>query len=363
RMVSRDPVAAAVVAGAAGLGPLLVALFLGGGAAPPGGPVDSGPITRWGLPIGELVSTVGAIGPIGSLLFGVLLAPSRKGELRGVGLRAVHRAGWWALCWLVGSLVVLFLTLSDFLAVPPGSRVYLLQLVGYLRGTDQGRALLLVVVLVFVIAVAARWVIGLNAAAFLLLIAFGALVPPAFTGHSANAADHDIAVSSMLVHVVAMSIWVGGLLALVAYGSSSTGVMRAAAPRFSGLAVWCFAATGLSGLVNAWVRMDRPEAVWTTPYGWLVVGKVVALIALGWFGWRHRRATLRSLAAGRPGAFRRLAAGEIVIMVAAVGLAVALSRTPPPVPEEQPAVWSIAESLVGHELPPVTFARLLTEVR
>src|SRR5690606_41380521 len=65
-----------------------------------------------GLPIGELVSTVGAIGTIGSLLFGVLLAPSRKGELRGVGLRAVHRAGWWALCWLVGSLVVLFLTLS-----------------------------------------------------------------------------------------------------------------------------------------------------------------------------------------------------------------------------------------------------------
>lgn len=360
----RDRVATtAGLAVVGGLAVLITALIIGKGAAAPEGPVDSGPITRWGLPLADLVVNVATVGTVGSLVFGVLLAPSRKGSLRGVGLRAVHRASRWALAWLVGGLAVLFLTLSDFLAVPPGGPAYMVQLTGYITGTDQGRALVLVAALVFVIAVAARWVISLNIAAFLLLLAVAAILPPVFTGHAATAADHDVATSSMLVHVIAMTLWVGGLIAFVAYGRSSTEVVKTAAPRFSALALWCFAATGVSGLVNAWVRLGGLEPLWTSAYGWLVLGKIVALVALGWLGWRHRRHSLRLLAAGQPNAFRRLAAGEVVIMIAAIALAVALSRTAPPLPEQEPEVWTIAESLVGHELPPVTFARLFTEVR
>jgi putative copper resistance protein D len=45
-------------------------------------------------------------------------------------------------------------------------------------------------------------------------------------------------------------------------------------------------------------------------------------------GWWHRRSTLPALEAGKAWAFWRLAAVEIAVMAATVGLAVALSRTP-----------------------------------
>jgi cytochrome c oxidase assembly factor CtaG len=62
----------------------------------------------------------------------------------------------------------------------------------------------------------------------------------------------------------------------------------------------------------------------------VLVAKVVALVGLGTFGWRHRTRTMSALRAGAPRAFFRLAAGELVLMAAATGLAVALSRTPAP---------------------------------
>ncbi|CAN5222876.1 hypothetical protein BH20ACT5_BH20ACT5_21380 [soil metagenome] len=104
--------------------------------------------------------------------------------------------------------------------------------------------------------------------------------------------------------------------------------------RFSALALTCFAATAISGLVNAWIRLGDGAGVPTEPlssgYGWLVLGKLTALVTLGGLGWWHRRRTLRQLVGGRPGVFRRFAAVEMGVMVGAITLAVALSRTPIP---------------------------------
>jgi putative copper resistance protein D len=108
------------------------------------------------------------------------------------------------------------------------------------------------------------------------------------------------------------------------------------AGRYSQLALACFVAVGTSGVVNAAIRLgsfpDGVSELWQSRYGWLVLGKLAAFVALGWFGWRHRSRTLPHLAAGRPGAFRRLAAAELVLMSLTVALAVALSRSPTPIP-------------------------------
>jgi len=82
------------------------------------------------------------------------------------------------------------------------------------------------------------------------------------------------------------------------------------------------------------VRLPAPAALVTPAYGRLVLLKSVLLLVLVWAGSRHRTGTLRDLDAGRPRAFTRLAIGEIVVMAATMGLAVALGRTEPPVPEE-----------------------------
>ena len=66
-------------------------------------------------------------------------------------------------------------------------------------------------------------------------------------------------------------------------------------------------------------------------------GKTLGLTLLGGLGWQHRRRTMPRLQAGGPGAFRRLAVVELVVMGATVALAVALSASPPPAGAAPPA--------------------------
>jgi len=137
-------------------------------------------------------------------------------------------------------------------------------------------------------------------------------------------------VTSLSVHVLAASVWIGGLMALILMLRGSTRVLPSALPRFSHVALLCFMSIGLSGLVDVWIRLATLDQLWTTEYGRLVLAKTGALVVLGGFGWWHRRRTIPAVRDGCPGAFLRLAAAEVVVMLAAIGLAVALSRTPPP---------------------------------
>ena len=65
--------------------------------------------------------------------------------------------------------------------------------------------------------------------------------------------------------------------------------------RFSAVALWCFVAMALSGVVNALVRIQLGDLL-HSGYGWLVIGKAVALCALGVLGWQQRRRGVAALA-------------------------------------------------------------------
>jgi putative copper resistance protein D len=134
------------------------------------------------------------------------------------------------------------------------------------------------------------------------------------------------------VHVVAATAWIGGLLGLALHLRRPGSEQLRAVPRFSALALVCFCAVGASGVLAAVARLGTSLSTWTSAYGAVLAVKLVAVIALGGFGWQHRRSTMAALRGGRPGAFWRLATGELVLMGAVSGLAVALSRTAAPTP-------------------------------
>src|SRR6201999_2085359 len=90
--------------------------------------------------------------------------------------------------------------------------------------------------------------------------------------------------NSLLIHLIAGALWAGGLLALLAHAMRSGEHADLAARRFSALALWCFVAMAASGVVNALVRIQLPDLV-RFEYGWLVIGKFVALCTLGFIGW------------------------------------------------------------------------------
>ena len=133
----------------------------------------------------------------------------------------------------------------------------------------------------------------------------------------------------LATHVIAASVWLGGLLALGVH-VRSTDLLAEALPRYSRVALACFTLVAVSGVVMGWVALTEPRELLTTPYGQLLLGKTAALGTLGVLGHLHRQRTLPAAAAWRPRAFRRLAAVELVVMVATAALAVGLSRTAPP---------------------------------
>jgi cytochrome c oxidase assembly factor CtaG/putative copper export protein len=346
-----------VTALAAGLGTLLLGLWIGAATSRPSIPglPDAGTGTLWALPIAKLVFDLSALGTVGALLAGVTLVPSTGNELTATGLRCLRAAAIWAAVWAGSALVTFVLSLSDILGVPAAEVLDANTLSSFAGSISQGRALLFVFGLAVIIAAAAPFVLTLDVGAMLLIVSGVALLPVPLTGHAAGAADHDVATSSLVAHVIAATLWVGGLLALVLYVRRSRAELAIAVPRFSTLALWCYVAIGFSGLVNAWVRLGGIDQLWTSRYGILVLGKTAAFVALGFFGWWHRRTAASSLL--------RLAAGEVVVMAAAIGLAVALSRTPAPVPDTPAENVSAAASLLGFELPPYSLTEVLASWR
>lgn len=335
---SAVPVVVAAVAGL--LGVLVLALLLGGGrpAEATAGLAQAGPLVSWGLPVATLAGRIAAVGTVGTLLFAAVLLPG-SGSLPAASRRALRAASGWALGWAAATVAGALLTVAQLVGVAP-TAVTASSLRVFVTDLPAGRSAVVVLVAAVVVALAARRCAGSVPAALLLAVAgCGLVVPAVLTGHSSAAEDHVLAVTNLSVHVVAASLWVGGLLALLVHGRSADG-LAGAVGRFSVLALVCFAAAGTSGVLAAWLVLGGSLPVGTvlgSGYGWLLLGKTAALVVLGVLGWRHRRSALPRLRSGRPGAFRRFAAVEAAVMLATVALAVALAASPPPAAAAVPA--------------------------
>ncbi|MGH3764700.1 MAG: cytochrome c oxidase assembly protein [Pseudonocardiaceae bacterium] len=188
-----------------------------------------------------------------------------------------------------------------------------------------------------------------------------ALMPVALTGHSSAGGAHDVATNSLLYHLVAAALWVGGLVALLTHLSRRGDHGGLACARYSRLALICWIVMAASGVINALVRVT-PDKLLTT-YGLLVLGKVAALLVLGVIGWQHRRGAVAAVAERDDRrAVLRLGSVELLVMFATIGLAVALSRTT--APGGIAAQPSCTEVFLGYNLNgPPTPARLLLHWR
>jgi cytochrome c oxidase assembly factor CtaG/putative copper export protein len=333
---------------------LVACLEIGGGAptTPPVGIPDPGKFVGWTLPLVKLVTDAAIVLVVGFLAAAAVLLPSSKDEVEGLSVQAVRIASRWAMLWSAASIVLFFLTVSDVLAEPL-TQLTSAQIWSFVSVTSLGRAILIQALLGALIAVATRWTLGARALAGLLIFSLVSMLPIALTGHTASSGSHDLATTTLFIHLVGVTLWVGGLAALCWVGIRGSKRLEQAVLRYSSLALWCFAIVGVSGVVNAAVRLGSFSEVFGSSYGHLALGKVAALGALGVFGFRQRQRII-----SKGSGFVRLAVSELLIMSAAIGLAVALSRSPTPV---GPTTLSTAvEELLGGPLPPSpTVLRLL----
>jgi putative copper resistance protein D len=225
-----------------------------------------------------------------------------------------------------------------------------------------GQAWLAVVLISAAATVLLMGVTNQTALFFVGLLSLSSIVPLALQGHAAGSAGHGTAITSLGLHIVFVSVWLGGLLALVLVRPfCAPGDFAQFAKRYSTLALVAFVVVAATGVVSAWLRLGSLENL-ATPYGYLVLGKTLALIVLGVLGFWQRMRALDRVGRQARGAFTGLVIIELAVMGAAMGLAQALSRTAPPIPQEPTGALTPAQILTGEHLPPpLTFSRYFTE--
>jgi copper transport protein len=166
-----------------------------------------------------------------------------------------------------------------------------------------------------------------------LAIAFGLswASHPASGGTLLLAADY--------AHLLAVALWVGGLIALVMLAGAARAraaadreaLFRACLLRFSALAAPLVALLAAAGLYLAIRELPSVSAIVDSRYGLLLVAKTATFaVAIGLAGY-HRRSVVPRVAAGVAAAsVRRTLTVEAGILLVALVLAAILSQSAPP---------------------------------
>lgn len=347
-------IAAPAILVLAALGTLLAGLAYGGGADAPL-LLDPGAVTRYGLPISKLLVNLAAAGTVGALVLACFALNSAKPEYD----RALDVAAASAAVWTVASGATGLYTFLSVFSLPfRFDSEFGEQLANFLTATELGQAWLTSTLVAAAVTALAFAVRNQTVLAFVAALALYGLLPPTLQGHRGGTADHDAASTSLYLHVVFAAVWLGGLLTLVIIRSTlDRGRLVTVLLRYSSLALLAFIVVAVSGYVSALIRVQTIDNLWT-PYGVLVIAKVVALVALGLFGAMQRRWMIGRLQR-TPGSdkpwFTALVLAELAFMGIASGVAAALARTATPVAEvtaEDLADPTPAEILTGRELPP-----------
>lgn len=274
-------------------------------------------------PLARLAMHVAGVLTVGWLALAALVLDESGGPLSVSQRHCLRLAGVaaraWALAagaaWLVAVLVAQEVEAEDASGV------------AHEEGRSWALPLLVAVVAAALVAVTARRLRTADAANVLLALAVAGVVLPVAAGHTGASHGDPGAIVAVSLHVASGSIWVGGLLGLLALLRALPDVVEEALPRFSGLALLCVTALGASGLLTAATRVDGPAALTGTDYGRLVLLKAVLLVVVCALGVHQRRTVLPGLRErGVTVAFARLATAEVVVLLVVLAVGAALSH-------------------------------------
>jgi len=174
----------------------------------------------------------------------------------------------------------------------------------------------------------------------LWLVSVVLLISLAWISHAAAATVHPFGVSGDMLHLCAAGFWIGGLVPLTIFlarvrrsfslGEPLVRVVR----RFSALSLSCVTVLIVSGISNSWLLVGSIHALFTTPYGQLLLFKLALFAILVGFGARNRflvKAKLPKAAADPDllAQLRRNVVCETCLGVAVVVIVACLGVTPP----------------------------------
>lgn len=178
----------------------------------------------------------------------------------------------------------------------------------------------------------------------LAMVAFiGAGLSLAMTGHAATAPPEALTRPAIFLHALAVAFWIGALAPLVVLASKSPATALPVVNRFSCIAMPVVGVLALTGFGLAIVQLEKPAALVDTPYGLILVVKlllVLLLLALAAFN-RFRLTPALAEARKAATALKRPILFEYVIALVILAVVAGWRFTPPPrtiVPETPLAI-------------------------
>jgi copper transport protein len=189
------------------------------------------------------------------------------------------------------------------------------------------------------------------------ILAIGLAGTPGYEGHAATGTFTIFAVPLDTIHVLAMSIWLGGLVVLLvaALGGGFSGGLRQALTTFSRVAFWSVVALVLSGIFASWRQVGFTIRGYTsTTYGHLLLIKlaiVVGLVGLAGVSRsivRKRRSAplnapdsaIAAIDERTVSGLRRSVAGEVLLGIAVLAVTAILVNAQPARSELAPKLFS-----------------------
>jgi putative copper resistance protein D len=289
-----------------------------------------------GLPLSRVLIDLASLVTVGMSLLPKLLGPERRNRQESVLAHARLIAVISAAVWAVAALVSLVLEDADS---NPDLPVTMNSIGNYIKTIGSGQALVvvascaLVYVVIGVLAVRQGEAIPVE---LRITVAMFTLLPLSVTGHAAfgPANLEDVGLISIEMHVLGAVCWTGGLVAVLMMTVMDRGLLAEALPRFSKLATVCVFLVGITGLFNGWYELyGTPGIHWyvalfTTGYGWILIGKIICIGVAGLLGGYTRFMLLPKIAERQTTAVWKWATMEITVLGAAFGLAAVLVRAP-----------------------------------
>jgi copper transport protein len=303
----------------------------------------------------RFVTFVAVMAAIGLFLLRIAIARPVVRRVGGTRLRAVSIAFWIASAVaLVAIPVYVVLATAQFTL---RSAFDLGNIVPLMRSSAFGRGYLdleLAFALFVVAATVAIWVdrpereqrsvAELLALTGAFAAAAASLLIPSVSGHAGQTSPRGVAVAFDWLHLIAGSVWVGGLIGLLVLWRSFPVAQRVAGlvvcvPRFSNVAFVAVLALITGGTVGAVLHLPTFSSLWQTSYGQTLMVKIALLAGAMMLAAVNLLRTKPRLVASRerpelgPGAaslLRRLIAGEVMLVVGAVLGSAVLASLPPP---------------------------------
>lgn len=154
----------------------------------------------------------------------------------------------------------------------------------------------------------------------------------ALMGHTAVHSHRWVLAPALIMHVLIAAFWLGAILALyLATAREAPDRAGRLTEAFSRVAVWLVPFLAVAGVVMAVVLVPR-LAVFSQPYGWLLLGKIFGFTVLMGLAAANRWRLGPAVALGESEAFKRSLAAEYVLMIGVLAAAATLTSLYSPEP-------------------------------